>query len=59
MERSLRKERVGLVVSDKMDKTVVVEVTDKENILFTRKQSLKLLNLKRTMKKTLAVLVIK
>ena len=29
MERSLRKERVGLVVSDKMDKTVVVEVTDK------------------------------
>ena len=29
MERNLRKERVGLVVSDKMDKTVVVEVTDK------------------------------
>ena len=26
MERNLRKERVGLVVSDKMDKTVVVEV---------------------------------
>ena len=29
MERNIRKERVGLVVSDKMDKTVVVEVTDK------------------------------
>ena len=29
MDRNLRKERVGLVVSDKMDKTVVVEVTDK------------------------------
>ena len=29
MERNLRKERVGLEVSDKMDKTVVVEVTDK------------------------------
>ena len=29
MERNIRKDRVGLVVSDKMDKTVVVEVTDK------------------------------
>ena len=29
MERNLRKERVGLVISDKMDKTVVVEITDK------------------------------
>ena len=29
MDRNLRKERVGIVVSDKMDKTVVVEVTDK------------------------------
>ena len=29
MERNLRKERVGLVVSDKMDKTVVVEITDR------------------------------
>ena len=29
MERNLRKERVGLVVSDKMDKTVVVEISDK------------------------------
>lgn len=29
MERNLRKERVGMVVSDKMDKTVVVSVTDK------------------------------
>ncbi len=29
MERNLRKERVGIVVSDKMDKTVIVAVTDK------------------------------
>ena len=29
MERNLRKERIGLVVSDKMDKTVVIESTDK------------------------------
>ena len=28
MERNLRKTRVGLVTSDKMDKTVVVTVTD-------------------------------
>lgn len=29
MKRNLRKERYGIVVSDKMDKTVVVEVRDK------------------------------
>ena len=29
MERNLRKEIIGLVVSDKMDKTVVVLITDK------------------------------
>ena len=29
MERNLRKERVGIVVSEKMDKTVVVAVSDK------------------------------
>ena len=29
MERNLRKERAGFVVSDKMDKTVVVAVEDK------------------------------
>ena len=28
MERNLRKERVGVVVSDKMDKTVVVAIVD-------------------------------
>ena len=28
MERNLRKTRVGLVKSDKMDKTIVVSVTD-------------------------------
>ena len=31
MERNLRKERVGLVVSDKMDKTVVVLIEEKAN----------------------------
>ena len=30
MERNLRKERVGVVVSDKMDKTIVVAVERKE-----------------------------
>ena len=30
MERNLRKERIGVVVSDKMDKTVVVAVERKE-----------------------------
>lgn len=29
MDRNLRKERVGLVVSDKMDKTVVVAIEEK------------------------------
>ena len=29
MERNVRQERVGRVVSDKMDKTVVVQITDK------------------------------
>ena len=32
MERNLRKERIGLVVSDKMDKTVVVEISDNDFI---------------------------
>ena len=30
MERNLRKERTGIVVSDKMDKTIVVAVETKE-----------------------------
>ena len=29
IERTLRKERVGVVVSDKMDKTIVVAIKDK------------------------------
>lgn len=29
MERNLRKERVGIVVSDKMDKTIVVSITER------------------------------
>ena len=35
MERSLRKERVGIVVSDKMDKTITVAVeSDKRHPLY-------------------------
>ena len=30
MERNLRKERIGVVVSDKMDKTIIVAVKTKE-----------------------------
>jgi len=30
VERNSRRKRVGLVVSDKMDKTIIVEVTSKE-----------------------------
>ncbi len=30
MERNLRKERIGIVVSNKMDKSIVVEVARKE-----------------------------
>ena len=30
MERNLRKERIGVVVSDKMDKTIIVSVQIKE-----------------------------
>ena len=32
MERNLRKTRVGVVVSDKMDKTIVVAVKDSVQI---------------------------
>ena len=32
MERNLRKTRIGRVVSDKMDKTIVVAVVDKVNL---------------------------
>ena len=31
MERNLRKTRVGIVVSDKMEKTIVVAIEDKVN----------------------------
>lgn len=34
-ERNLRKERVGLVLSNKMDKTITVAVHFKENTRFT------------------------
>ena len=37
MERNLRKTRVGTVVSDKMDKTIVVAVKDSVQHPFTRR----------------------
>ena len=37
MERNLRKERVGIVVSDKMDKTVVVAISERvKHPLYTK-----------------------
>ena len=38
MERNLRKERVGVVVSNKMDKTIIVAVKYKEKHLVFRPQ---------------------
>ena len=38
-ERNLRKTQVGIVTSDKMDKTVVVSVKDRVKLRFTRKLS--------------------
>ena len=46
MERNLRKERVGLVVSDKMDKTVVVEVSDKRKHPLYKKTITKIVKFK-------------
>ena len=36
MERNLRKTRVGVVVSDKMDKTIVVAVKDSVQDVYKR-----------------------
>lgn len=36
-ERNLRKERVGIVTSDKMDKTVVVSITERVKHPFYKK----------------------
>ena len=40
MERNLRKERVGVVVSDKMDKTVVVAINERVKHPLYKKLSL-------------------
>ena len=42
---SSRKTRVGLVVSDKMDKTVVVAIADRVAILHCNKRSFLLLHI--------------
>lgn len=34
MERNLRKTKIGKVVSNKMDKTIVVRIDDREKIHF-------------------------
>ena len=44
VERNLRKTRVGKVVSDKMDKTIVVAIEDNVNILFTTRSLKELIN---------------
>ena len=46
MERNLRKTRVGIVVSDKMDKTVVVAVEQKVKHPLYKKYSLRTKKLK-------------
>ena len=38
MERNLRKVMIGIVKSDKMDKTVVVAVKEMYNIVYMEKQ---------------------
>ena len=40
MERNLRKTRVGLVTSDKMDKTIVVSIVD--NVKWQRVEAVRL-----------------
>lgn len=39
IERNNRKERVGVVVSDKMDKTIVVAIKGKASTRFIKRQS--------------------
>lgn len=56
MERNERKIRVGKVVSDKMDKTIVVAVEYKNSISCIKSRSSRRLNLKPTMKTTNATL---
>lgn len=46
LERNYRKERVGIVMSDKMDKTVVVHVRDKAKHPLYKKTINKTLKLK-------------
>ena len=46
MERNLRKTRVGIVKSDKMDKTVVVSVKDRVSHPIYKKTVNKTINLK-------------
>lgn len=50
--RNERKTKVGKVVSDKMEKTIVVAVVDTESHPLYKNQLRKLLNLKHMMKTT-------
>ena len=51
-ERNLRKTRVGKVVSDKMDKTIVVAIEDHVKHPLYKKIVKKTYKLKRTMRRT-------
>ena len=42
MERNLRKERIGIVVSDKMDKTVVVAIEERYKHPLYKKTGIKI-----------------
>lgn len=50
MERSLRKKRIGRVVSDKMEKTIVVAVETKVDTHYTVRQLIELQSLKYMMR---------
>lgn len=50
--RNFRKVREGIVVSDKMDKTVVVKVEDARSMAFIQRSSQRVRNLRRTMNLT-------
>ena len=51
-ERNLRKTRVGVVVSDKMDKTIVVSIKERVKHPLYQKRLTEQKNLKHTMRRT-------
>ena len=57
MERNYRKTKIGMVVSNKMDKTIVVAIADNVKHPFTARLLKELISLKLMMKIILAELV--